>query len=257
MIDESHAMITAARAAGVMMRDAFETPLASTQKIDKSFVTQVDKDSENMIVSTLASLFPGYSVLGEECGMIDGSEDDCWVIDPLDGTANFMNAIPIFAISIAHIRRGSVMTAVVYNPITDTLFSATRGKGAFVNDHPMHVSDDEKKNVVVSFGKSSKKDDGALVNKLFVATADHGFRVRYLGSAALELAYIARGGIDGYFNVGTHLWDYAAGSLLVEEAGGRITDFDGTDWNSKERYFIASNGKIHDALLKIKGGIEE
>lgn len=248
--DELTAMITAARAAGIILREYFETPLGEEQKMDRSFVTRADKESEAAIIATLARAFPDYGVLGEESGEHIGSGDDRFVIDPLDGTANFMNAIPIFAVSIAHMKGARVMNAVVSNPITDTIFSASRGRGAFVNDAPMRVSDDTKKNVVVTFGKSSKREDGERVNTLFVATQKDGFRVRYLGSAALELAYLARGGTDGYFNVGTHLWDYAAGTLLVEEAGGSITDFSGKPWSAEERYFVASNGKIHDTLVK-------
>lgn len=251
--DELTAMIAAARAAGIILREYFETPLGEEEKIDKSFVTRADRESEAAVIATLERAFPDYGVLGEESGESAGASDDRWIIDPLDGTANFMNAIPIFAVSIAHMKGERVINAVVSNPITGTIFSASRGRGAFVNDAPMRVSSDTKKNVVVTFGKSSKREDGERVNALFVATQQDGFRVRYLGSAALELAYLARGGTDGYFNIGTHLWDYAAGTLLVEEAGGMITDLSGRPWRSDERYFIASNGKIHDRLLARAG----
>jgi myo-inositol-1(or 4)-monophosphatase len=249
MSQERDVAIDAVRAGGALLKSYFETPLQGEQKIDKSFVTKADKESEAAICALLTAAFPSISILGEECGAVPGIHEDRWVIDPLDGTANFMNAIPIFCVSLALVRKDEVVVAAIYNPVTDSLFVAERGKGAFWNDTPIHVSDDTKQNVVVTFGKSSKKEDGERVNDLFVGIQQKGFRVRYLGSAALELAYIARGGTDGYFNMGTSLWDYAAGVLLVEEAGGMITTFEGGKWQLNEQYFIASNGKIHDILL--------
>ena len=244
---ELEVAITAVKAGGFILKEYFETPLHGEQKIDKSFVTKADKESEAAICAVLTAAFPNISILGEECGVIEGGGKDRWVIDPLDGTANFMNAIPIFCVSLALVQ-GRV-AAAIYNPVTDSLFVAEKGEGAFWNDAPIHVSDDTKKNVIITFGKSSKKEDGEQVNALFVAMQRAGFRVRYLGSAALELAYLARGGTDGYVNLGTSLWDYAAGALLVEEAGGTITRLGGGTWSLGDRYFVASNGKIHDTLV--------
>lgn len=241
--------ITAAKAGGMILKEYFETPLLGEQKIDKSFVTKADKESEAAIAAILRSVFPDISILGEECGALPGASKDCWVIDPLDGTANFMNAIPIFCVSLALLRENEVVVAVIYNPVTDSLFVAEKGEGAFWNDTPIRVSDDTKKNIIVTFGKSSKKEDGEHVNELFVGVQRKGFRVRYLGSAALEMAYLARGGTDGYVNVGTNLWDYAAGVLLVQEAGGTITTLWGGKWALREQYFVASNGKIHETLV--------
>jgi myo-inositol-1(or 4)-monophosphatase len=241
--------IRAVQAGGMILREYFETPLLGEQKSDKSFVTKADKESEAAICAVLRSAFPDISILGEECGALPGTNKDCWVIDPLDGTANFMNAIPIFCVSLALVRGDEVVVAAIYNPITNSLFVAEKGEGAFWNDTPICVSDDTKKNVVITFGKSSKKEDGEQVNELFVAMQRKGFRVRYLGSAALELAYLARGGTDGYVNLGTSLWDYAAGVLLVQEAGGTITTLKGGKWKLGEKYFVASNGKIHEVLI--------
>lgn len=239
----------AVRAGGEILKANFETLLVCEQKKDQSFVTAADKDSEREVVRVIKETFPNVCILGEECGVVEGTSSDRWVIDPLDGTANFMNAIPIFCVSLALVRDNAVVVAAIYNPITDTVFTATVGEGAFVDGVPMCVSDDTKKNVVVTFGKSSKKEDGEGVNTLFVEMQRAGFRVRYLGSAALELAYLARGGTDGYVNLGTNLWDYAAGVLLVQEAGGTITTLDGGKWTLDEQYFVASNGKIHPTLV--------
>lgn len=239
----------AARAGGEILKRYFEQPIASEQKSDNSFVTKADKESEAEVVRVIKEQFPDVCILGEECGAVEGESADRWVIDPLDGTANFMNAIPIFCVSLALVRNGELLVAAIYNPVTDTLFSAERGVGAFCDGTPMSVSDDTKKNVVVTFGKSSKREDGEGVNTLFVEMQRAGFRVRYLGSAALELAYLARGGTDGYINLGTNLWDYAAGVLLAQEAGATITTLDGGKWNLDEQYFVASNGKIHPTLI--------
>ena len=248
-------MEEAARVAGEILKNYFETPLVGEQKIDKSFVTKADGEAELAIRNILEQNFPGFGVLGEECGSIAGECEECWIIDPLDGTANFMNAIPIFCVSIALMKKGTITHGVIYHPLTDTMFTGERGEGAWVNGAPMHVSNDTKKNVVITFGKSSQKEDGDRVNTLFVAFQQKRFRVRYLGSAALELAYLARGGIDGYINMGTNLWDYAAGALLVEEAGGKLTCFDGTKWENTERHFVASNNHIHESLLESTEGM--
>lgn len=249
MSQELDIAIKAAQAGGIVLKDYFETPLHGEEKVDKSFVTKADKESEAAVCAVLRAAFPDAAILGEECGAIKGTSEDRWVIDPLDGTANFMNAIPIFCVSIALVRGDEVVVAVVYNPVTESLFVAEKGEGAFWNDTPIRVSDDTKKNVVITFGRSSKKEDGEHVNTLFVGMQRKGFRVRYLGSAALELAYLARGGTDGYVNLGTNLWDYAAGVLLVQEAGGTITTLQGGEWNLGEKYFVASNGKIHEVLV--------
>jgi myo-inositol-1(or 4)-monophosphatase len=240
----------AARASGKILEDRFETAIAHEQKEDMTFVTAADRDSEEVIIDILSLKYPDYNILGEESGHSDNKGEYSWVVDPLDGTANFMNAIPIFAVSIALVRGNEMVLGVIYNPITDSMFSAIKGKGAFCNGQEITVSNEVTKNVIVTFGKSSKKEDGAKVNRLFVAYQEYGYRVRHLGSAALELAYLARGGTEGFVNYGTNLWDYAAGALLVLEAGGKITALDGGPWSTENRYFVASNEKIHDTLLK-------
>lgn len=242
--------ILAAKAGGAVLKDYFETGIAHEQKEDNTFVTEADKRSEDVITDVLKREFPDYGIVGEESGHTQGKSAYAWIIDPLDGTANFMNAIPIFAVSIALMHKDDILAAAVYNPVTDSLFSAAKGGGAFWNDKAMRVSGETTKNVIVTFGKSSKKEDGAHVNTLFVAYQKYGFRVRHLGSAALELAYLARGGTEGFVNLGTKLWDYAAGALLVLEAGGTLSRLDGNRWTPEERYFVASNGRVHETLLK-------
>lgn len=243
----------AAKAGGAILKNYFETSLLHEEKDDNTFVTEADKRSEGTIRDIIAREFPDDNILGEEQGYDDKRGAYSWIIDPLDGTANFMNAIPIFCVSLALMKDNDIVVAAVYNPVTDSLFYGTKGGGAFWNGSRIHVSGNETKNVIVTFGKSSKKDDAARVNALFVAMQHYGYKVRHLGSAALELAYLARGGTEGFVNCGTKLWDYAAGALLVLEAGGTMTNWSGGPWNTDERYFIASNGKIHEHLLKEAG----
>lgn len=250
MRKELEVAILAAKAGGTILKDYFETSVEHEEKDDNSFVTEADKRSEATIRGILTREFPDHNILGEEEGYDDKQSAYSWIIDPLDGTTNFMNAIPIFCVSLALMRGGDVVVAAVYNPVTASLFCATKGGGARWNGRRVHVSGNETKNVIVTFGKSSKKEDAAHVNTLFVAIQKYGYKVRHLGSAALELAYLARGGTEGFVNCGTRLWDYAAGALLVLEAGGTITDWKGEKWKSSERYFVASNGRVHEHLLK-------
>ncbi len=242
--------VLAAKAGGAVLKEYFETSIDHEEKEDRTFVTEADKKSEEVIRGILNREFPDDDILGEESGHEDRKSEYLWVIDPLDGTANFMNAIPIFAVSLALMKGEDTLVAAVYNPVTDSLFSATKGGGAFWNEKAVRVSGETTKNVIVTFGKSSKKEDAAGVNALFVAYQAYGFRVRHLGSAALELAYLARGGTEGFVNLGTKLWDYAGGALLVLEAGGKLTDLAGRPWTPSERFFVASNGKIHATLLE-------
>lgn len=252
-MDSSQLLTTAtlaAKAGGAILREYFETAVERERKADNSFVTEADRRSEEMIVSILGKEFPDYSILGEESGLNDKKSEWAWIIDPLDGTHNFMNAIPIFAISIALMRGDDILLGVVYNPVTHSLFTGVRGRGVMWNNKKTRVSSDTTKSVTVTFGKSPKQEEAVYSNTLFVAYQQYGYKTRHLGSAALELAYLARGGTEGFINCGTRLWDYAAGALLVLEAGGMITDWRGKEWKSSEAYFVASNGKIHNTLLK-------
>jgi len=195
-------------------------------------------------------VFPDHSILGEEEGHEDLSSNYRWIIDPLDGTTNFINGIPIFAVSIALEKDGDMLTAAVYNPVTDSLFYAEKTKGSFWNDEPIRVSNEKEATAMFTIGRSRipKDIDDALT--LYTSLRTPLKYGRILGSAALEMAYLARGGTEGYINLGTKLWDYAAGTLLIEEAGGVISDLQGKPWTKNEQYFVASNGKIHQTLLK-------
>lgn len=243
--------IEAAKEGGGVLRKYFETNLQRETKEDSSIVTIADREAEEKIVEIIKARYPEHGFLGEEGGETDTGSEYSWVIDPLDGTRNFVNGIPIFAVSIALLKGNEHVASVVYNPLTDALFSAEKGKGSFCNGSQFHVSEQGAKEALVTIGTSIRKENKELVAKFFSHATDYVGAVRYLGSAVLELAYLARGGTEGFINVGTKKWDYAAGTLLVLEAGGTITDFEGCPWDLSNNYFLASNGVIHPALLEL------
>lgn len=242
--------IKAAQRGGEILAKYFEQPiLEREEKDDKSFVTKADTGAEAAIVNILKKEFPDHGFVGEEGADERTDAEYCWVIDPLDGTRNFVNGIPIFAISIALVRAGTVVAAVVHNPVTRSLYAAERGKGATYNGAPAHVSAQVATAGVVTFGPGQKEKD--KLNALLTNAETYFKSKRYLGCTALELSYVARGGTEAYVCIGLKQWDYAAGALLVQEAGGTITDFDGKPCTIDQNYFIASNGVAHGAALSL------
>lgn len=244
--------LDAAKKAGETLVRYFEMPSLERQmKDDKSFVTEADTECEKIIVSTLRAAYPDHGFLGEEGSDTNPDAEYRWVIDPLDATRNFANGIPLFAISIAAVKESVPVVAVVYNPVTRSLYTAERGRGAAYNGAPMRVSTQRADAGLVTFGPGQK--DKAQLSTLFNNAETYFRSKRYLGCTALELAYVARGGTEAFVCIGLKKWDYAAGTLLVEEAGGTITAFDGSPWNIEQNYFIASNGVAHDAVLRLVG----
>ncbi len=173
------------------------------------------------------------------------------IIDPIDGTRNFANGIPMFAVSIALLHNGVPVVAVIHNPATGTTYAAEKGKGMTINGKPTHVSQQPAEKGVVNFGPGQGKEKKDMLRTLFVAGEEYFRSVRYMGCTALELAYVASGGTEGFVCIGLKPWDYAAGRLLIEEAGGKITDYDGNECDMQQNYFVASNGVAHDALLTL------
>jgi len=243
--------IEAAKKAGERLSHHFEKTLFEREiKDDKSFVTCADRESEDIIVSMIKDAFPEHGIVGEEGTDHNQGAEYRWIIDPLDGTNNFVNGIPIFAISIALTKGGEPVASVIYNPVTHSMYAAEKGGGMFYNGKPARVSDQGADLGLVGFGPGGKEGK-RLLDQAFVASSKHFKSKRYLGSTALELAYLARGGTEGFFCFGLNTWDYAAGTLLIQEAGGMITDLKGGPWTLDTRYFIASNGVVHDQLVDI------
>jgi len=247
--------VRAARSAGNVITRAFEQPdkIEIESKGTNDFVTNVDISAEQAIIETLQKSYPDHGIISEEYGVIEGKDKDFqWIIDPLDGTTNFVKGIPHFAISIALKVKGKLDQAVVYDPIRGELFTASRGKGAQLNGFRIRVKQSKDLNGAVlatGFPFKKKQHLDAYMNmfkSLFVKTAD----MRRAGSAALDLAYVAAGRVDGFFEIGLKPWDTAAGELLIIEAGGLVTDFTGGHNHSKSGNIVASSPRLLKEILK-------
>jgi len=245
--------VRAARSAGnVIIRNLDRLDSLAVHTKDRNdFVTEVDQQAEREIIAILRKAYPGHGILAEESGAHDGDEFQ-WIIDPLDGTTNFLHGFPQFAVSIALRHRGRLQQAVVYNPLSQELFTASRGAGALLNDRRMRVS-------------SRRGLEGALLGTgfpfkaqlyldpyldMFRALFPQTAGIRRAGSAALDLAFVAAGRLDGFWEIGLSIWDMAAGVLLIQEAGGLCSDFvAGHDFLDNGN-LVAGNPKVFAELLK-------
>jgi len=247
--------IKAARRAGsIINRASLDLErLQVARKGPKDYVTEVDHAAEEAIIDTLRTAYPAHSFLAEESGSVAGenaSGDDPeyqWIIDPIDGTTNFIHGLPLFAISIALKHRGQITQAVVYDPSRNELFTASRGGGAFLNDRRIRVSGQLRYHdaLLAAHLSSAAMNGNASFTDMFAdCTA-----VRRLGSTVLDLAYVAAGRLDGFCGVGLKPWDLAAGGLLVLEAGGLIADFEGEQQWMKTGAVIAATPKLFPQML--------
>jgi len=219
-----------------------------------SLVSYVDKTAEEMLVPVLADLIPGCSFITEE-GTVEQSStaDYQWIIDPLDGTSNFLHQIPYFAVSVALRYQGVVVFGVVYNIMQDECFYAQKGKGAFMNDKRINVSKKDNLNQAIlatGFPYSNEENTDPLV-ECIRHWIKHARGIRRLGAAALDLCFVACGRLDFYYETTINIWDIAAGVIIVEEAGGQISDFYGADDYFDKKMVIASNGNFHDEIRSV------
>jgi myo-inositol-1(or 4)-monophosphatase len=249
--------IKAARAAGAIInRAALDVEAVRvSQKQVNDFVTEVDHASEEIIIETLLTAYPGHAIWGEETGRTRGAKDSdhVWIIDPLDGTTNFIHGFPVYCVSIALAVKGKVEQAVVYDPTRNDLFTATRGRGAFLNERRIRVSKrTQLSQCLISTGFPFRKGDNfpaylAMAGEIMQRTAG----LRRPGAAALDLAYVAAGFTDGFFETGLQPWDVAAGSLLVTEAGGLIGNFTGEPDFLEQKECLAGNPRIYGQLVPV------
>lgn len=243
--------------AGDVMLQRFGTDVRVDKKGAIDLVTEVDVAIEREFRARIAERFPEHSVLGEEMGgSASVPEGPCWVFDPIDGTTNFAHGIPIFCSSLALEIDGVAQVAAVYDPTRRELFTAERGGGAFLNGKPMKVSAAETllEAVLVTGFPYDVHARVAEIVGLFGEFVGRARAVRRLGSAAIDLCYVAAGRMDGFWERDLNAWDIAAGALLVEEAGGTITTFKGEPFASRGREVLASNGTIHAAMLEVIAG---
>lgn len=243
--------VRAARAAGNIIARATDRvdQLTVLQKSENDFVSEIDRQAERTIIQTIHKAYPDHAILAEESGSHSGSEFE-WVIDPLDGTTNFLHGFPQFAVSIAVRRQGRLEQAVVYDPLRQELFTASRGNGAALNDRRIRVSHRSDLNgALLGTGFPFKQQQHldtylATFKALFPMTAG----LRRAGSAALDLAYVAAGRMDGFWEIGLSEWDMAAGVLLIQEAGGLVSDFAGGNNYMQSGNVIAANPKVFKAM---------
>jgi myo-inositol-1(or 4)-monophosphatase len=247
--------IEAAREAGRILQDYRGRSYEVKTKYDQQFnlVTEADKASERAIIDVILRYYPEHQILGEEGGAVATRSEYKWIIDPLDGTTNFTHAFPIYSVSIAVEYRGEVVAGVVFDPTADELFHAERGSGAYLNDTRLHVSRVEElsRAMLVTGFPYNVQENPNWCHERFIAFLMHAQAVRRLGSAALDCAYVAAGRLDGYWEVALQPWDKAAGQLLVTEAGGRISNFEGGLHSNYDPPFLGSNGLIHDRMVEV------
>jgi len=245
--------IRAARSAGNIIVRALDQVdrLSITTKAENDFVTEVDKMAEAEIIRTLRKSFPNHGILAEESGTSPG-DDYQWVIDPLDGTTNFLHGFPQFAVSIALKHKLVIEQAVVYDPISQELFTASRGRGAHLNDRRIRVTSRiNLDGALLGTGfpfKHLQQLDAYLASFKTLITKTAG--IRRAGSAALDLAYVAAGRLDGFWELGLSPWDMAAGILLIEEAGGFVCDFNGDKNYFQSGNIVTANPKLIKHLLQ-------
>ena len=243
--------IHAAREAGAFLHSHFRASLTVETKEDRSLVTNVDHEAERMIVERIEASFPGHDVLAEERGRTSKGSDHCWIIDPMDGTHNYIRGLHAYGVSIG-VRKGTSFCAgVIYMPETDELYAAERGSGAFRNGNRIHVSARRTlEGGAVGFDSELRLDTERKLEALG-RLCPRIFSIRLIGSAARNLSHVAEGALDGLIEFSDKLWDFAAGIVLVEEAGGRVTRHDGTPLDAVDTAYIASNGLIHEALQEV------
>jgi myo-inositol-1(or 4)-monophosphatase len=251
-IDYLEAAIEIARDAGKILCEELDRPLDIGYKGDADIVTQADKRSERLIVDRLTQYFPDHSIAAEEGTGHDSASEFRWHVDPLDGTTNYAHGYPCFCVSIGLAQRETMLSGVVFNPFYNELFAAARGQGATLNGKPIHVS-------TVPKLATSLLCTGFPVHKRVASPNMHYYwdftlrshGVRRDGSAALDLASVAAGRFEGFWEFGLHKWDTAAGVLLVEEAGGKISDFDGHAYHLGGPVILATNGLIHQETREV------
>lgn len=244
--------VDAAQAAGNHILDALDQPRMVAHKGRTDLVTETDKLSERTIIQHISNAFPSHSILAEESGSREQKSEFLWVIDPLDGTTNFVHGYPSFGVSIACLYREEPVVGVVLELPANHCYTAIKGQGALRDGHPIHVSDTtdlSQSLLVTGFGYEHDEKWHANMD-LFKALTDITQGVRRLGAASIDLCHVAAGLVDGFWEFDLHPWDTAAGILIVKEAGGVVTKMDGQGFSIHDQQILASNGLIHDAMMQ-------
>ncbi|MBN8836761.1 MAG: inositol monophosphatase [Sphingobacteriia bacterium] len=252
-----HTLLKAAEAGASIMKEYFDKSFTVSNKEGiNNLVTEVDHKSEEAIINIIKEDYPDHFILSEEAGEVVQESDYKWIIDPIDGTVNYANGIPICCVSIALEKNGKMLMGAVYNPFINELFFAQRGFGATLNDRKISVSNKTEiiKSCLVTGFPYTYLDAPNGPLQVFEKFIRKGIPVRRLGSAAIDLCWVAAGRFDGFYEHKLQAWDSAAGFLIVEEAGGKVTDFSGNEYSPYQPHLIATNGKIHDQMLNVING---
>ena len=252
--------IEVARAAGDVLKHYMDREKQVELKGRANLVTVADKEAEVLIIRQIRERYPNHAILAEESGAFGPSStgEGKWIIDPLDGTTNFAHQYPFFCVSIGFEQAGEILCGAVYDPCRDEMFSGGRGMGSFVNDQRLRVSDvDRLGNALIMTGfPYGVRDKIKIAMSQFEAFMIESQGVRRGGSAALDLCYTALGRVDGFWEMDLHPWDTAAGFLILEEAGGKVTDFPGNPFSVYGKQIVASNGKVHAEMVGVLRNLE-
>ncbi len=256
MTRELEVAVAAAEAAGEVLRNGFGRHHQIEYKGEADLVTEADEEAERKIEEVLRKVFADHGMLSEESGETEGQSDARWIVDPLDGTTNYVHGIPFFSTSIALQRAGEVTVGVVHNPIANETYAAERGGGATLNGDPVGVSGtDEPAQALLGTSFADRPEEMEVGLDIFGRFAGLARGMRRLGSGALDLCYVAVGRLDGCYEQGFSAWDVAAGMLIVEEAGGKITDYQGSRLDlERSEGLVASNGLVHPSLVGAASG---
>jgi len=245
-----------AHEAGRLLAEFYRLRVGFELKGDFDLVTEADRASERLVVQRLLANYPDHSIVAEEGGGREGSSEYRWFVDPLDGTTNFAHGYPAFNVTLGLARGDEMIAGVVYDPLREEMFAAEKGSGAYLNDQKIRVSSAKRlADSLVSTGFPSRKRDQNINIHFYhqLAMSTHG--VRRGGSAALDLSYVACGRLDGFWEFGLKPWDLAAGTLLVSEAGGRVSDMRGAPHTLQSADLLADNGAVHGETVELFGDI--
>lgn len=244
--------IEAAHIAGEIQKRSFGRTIRVDFKGPKDLVTEVDQQCEEAILKHITKNYPDHNILSEEGGAFQSDSPFRWIIDPLDGTTNYAHGYPFFCVSIALEQDEEIILGIAYNPMMNELFTAIKGEGSFLNGTPIHVSGTDKlEHALLATGRLTRKKENMDVHFLqFQRLAMNAQATRRDGSAVLDLCYVAAGRFDGFWESGLNPWDSAAGSIIIKESGGEITNFTGRPFNPFFPELLASNGALHQLIME-------
>lgn len=247
-------LFTAAFESGEILKSYFEKEFEiESKEIISNLVTEVDKKSETKIIEIIKSEFPDHNILSEEIGALNTKNNTKWIIDPIDGTINYAHSIPLCCVSIGLEINGTIEMGIVYNPFSGEIFFAEKNKGSYLNDHKIKVSKENslyKSLLVTGFPYDTSGNPNKPV-EVFAKFVNGDIPIRRLGSAALDLCWTACGRFDGFWEYNLNPWDTAAGYLILKEAGGKITNFQGLEYSVYEKEILGTNGLIHNDMLRV------